>query len=495
MHKQLIILFVLCLVMLGCSSVKDGDQPSAESFTESEASPKETDKAEQVMQALLQEEWISAKYWLGDAGEKVVDFSVRYQPDGKKDLVDPKGETILSAFEDYDLMLNLIMAKKENKWGLYDQAGQSVLGHFYDEISNYEMPDGYKANGLVGVKSRGLWGAIDQSGKIVIQPQYDSIVLNYYEEVEPFIKVEQGGKFGYLTRDGKLLVDTVWDAAFMDVLNVPEDIIFVKRDGKWGGIRVGNDVAFPVDWSLQPSERAKLSFNNWRYDYQWNFYRDQMLNSKTGITTATKIFINDYFSENSMELRLLPVFPRGGTPDWGSLSDFIIANTGSKEWADGHMTKEEFDKYMTKYFLGISYAPKPTTGLIYKDEGVFVPAGGFSFHGSFIYELTELDMEQAKDGRNIWRAHIKGYYFYEMDGSSEDDEYQSGNARIVWGEMKKEENQGLSFWEVRDRLVLNDPGSKLDLKGEWTIEFIVNDPLGEIYFTYLSCENKWLPFS
>ena len=112
-------------------------------------------------------------------------------------------------------MLNLIFAKKDGKWGLYDQSGQIILEHSYDEISNYEMPNDCKANGLIGVKSGGLWGAVDQSGKIVIQPKYASILLNYYEEVEPFIKVEKNGKFGYLTQDGKLLVDTVWDTAFM----------------------------------------------------------------------------------------------------------------------------------------------------------------------------------------------------------------------------------------------------------------------------------------
>ncbi|MGI6066262.1 MAG: stalk domain-containing protein [Bacillota bacterium] len=209
-----------------------------------------------------QDEKISARYWLGDTGEKIVEYSLRTNKEGNVDLLNDRGETILVGFAEYNLMLNLIFAKKDGKWGLYDKTGQMIIEHMYDEISNYEMPDGNKANGFVGVKKNGLWGAIDQEGNIVIQPEFEYIELNYYEEVEPFIKVKKNGKFGYLTREGQPLVDTVWDAAFMDVLNVPEDIIFVKQGKKWGGIRVDNHKAAPVDWNLIPSEEAQMTFNN-----------------------------------------------------------------------------------------------------------------------------------------------------------------------------------------------------------------------------------------
>lgn len=45
---------------------------------------------------------------------------------------------------------------------------------------------------------------------------------------------------------------------------------------------------------------------------------------------------------------------------------------------------------------------------------------------------------------------------------------------------------------MRDRMLLQNPSEKLKVKGEWTIEFIVNEPLGDIYFTYLSCESTWI---
>jgi len=369
---------------------------------------------------------ISASYYLGDDGRKTIEYIVRSNTNGKKDLLDMQDKVILSGYENYDLILNYIFAQKEGKWGLYDQSGKLVLDHSYEEILNPNMPDEYKVNGPVRVKSAGLWGAINQDGEIFIQPQYDFIHMTYYEEVEPFIKVEKDGKFGYITWEGKPLVDIIWDTAFMDVLNVPEDIIFVKNeDDKWGGLRVENEVAQPVDWNLQPHEEAKISRNHWFYDYQWAFYKDQIRDGKTDISQDTLLFFHDYFSENNMEL------------------------------------DEEYNAQF-----------------------------GSSYHGSVLYEITSLEKGQSSDGKDTWKAKINGYYFQEGDGL-EEDEYQSDNAKVVWQELKKPDNKYYTFDQMRDRMLLQNPSEKLKVTGEWTIEFIVNEPLGDIYFTYLSCDSTW----
>ena len=219
MSKQFVvliaILIILCGALTGCQSNKPIQNEPVEVKTSATKLPQDDKQEKETLKLPPQSEKITASYWLGEAGEQIIEYVITSLPNGQKALVDAGGKCILSGFEKFDLMLNLIFAKKEGKWGLYEKSGQIVLEHSYDEISNYEMPNGYKANGLIGVKSGGLWGAADQSGKIVIQPEYDSILLNYYEEVVPFIKVEKNGKFGYLTQDGKLLVDTVWDTAFM----------------------------------------------------------------------------------------------------------------------------------------------------------------------------------------------------------------------------------------------------------------------------------------
>lgn len=431
---------------------------------------------------------ISARYWLSDAGEKTIEYSLKTIKEDQKDLINDKGETILAGFEEYDLMLNLIMAKKDGKWGLYDKTGQKIIEHVYEEIANHEMPDGNKANGLVGVKKNGLWGAVDQEGNIIIQPEFEYVELNYYEEVEPFIKVKKNEKFGYLTREGQPLVDTVWDTAFMDVLNVPEDIIFVKQGQKWGGIRVEEEKAGDVDWNLLPSEGMQLSFNNWKYGNQWYFYTQQIRDGETDISKGTKRFFNNYFRTNSMELRCLPGFALGKNPKWDDLTLFIVLNT-PHQWSNGSLPKEQFTETVTKYFGDISYTHQSSGCLEYQD-GRYT-ASGFSFHGFYIYELKNLEKGQTADGRDSWKAQITGYYFHELDGDPNDSS-SSKNAQAVYQyqQMKKDEHQWLNFWQACDQLVDSNPGSVLDPAVEWQIEFIVNDPLEDIYFTYLSCEKK-----
>lgn len=499
MKKALLLIFLVGIIALtaGCSNkyqeqqtgkISDQNKDVAmESEKEQEAAPINIIE-EAIIQEEPKEEKIIAKYWLGEQGEKTIQYTLKTNKEGLSDLINDKGETILAGFEEYDLMLKLILAKKDGKWGLYNISGESILAHSYEEISNYEMPDGNKANGLVGVKKNGFWGAIDQEGEIVIQPEFEYIELNYYEEVEPFIKVKKNGKFGYVTRKGQSLVDTVWDTAFMDVLNVPEDIIFVKQGNKWGGISVEDNKAAPVNWELLPSEEMQLAFNNWKFAHQGSFYMQQIRDGETDITKRTKRFFNNYFRTNSMELRGLPVFALGKNPKWDDLTLFILLNT-PHQWSNGSMTKEIFEETVRKYFGDISYTHKSSALLTYKD-GKYTPSG-VSYHGFYIYELKNLEKGQTADGKDSWKAQITGYYFHEMDGDPNDSS-SSKNAQAVYQyqEMKKDEHQELNFWQACDQLVDNNPGSVLDPAVEWQIEFLVNDPLGDIYFTYLSCEKK-----
>ena len=445
-------------------------------------------KTEEIAAKGQEYERIVARYWLGDAGEKTIEYRLKTGVEDSRDLINEKGETILSSFEEYDLMLEFIFARKDGKWGLYDSTGQKVLDHEYEEISNYEMPDGNKANGLIGVRKNGLWGAVDQEGNIVIRPEFESIDLHYYEEVEPFIKVEKNGKFGYVTRKGNPLVDTVWDTAFMDVLNVPEDIIFVKQGDKWGGIRVEGEKAAPADWTLIPSEEARLSFNNWKYEYQYDFYRHQIQDGVTSITTTTKIFFNDYFRKNPRRIRSLPEFSQEKNPDWSELTKFVYENTEHNQ-EDWSITKEAFAETVKRYFGNLEYTDKASGYLEYTD-GKYIPKG-WSDHGFYIYELTDFAKGKAEGGKDSWKARITGYYFHELDGDPDETSPRSKNAQVVWSTMKEEaEFKELNFWQACDRMAWNNPGDVLEPAGEWLIEFTVNDPLGDIYFTYPSCEEK-----
>lgn len=62
-------------------------------------------------------ERISATYWLGDEGEKTIEYYIKTVEEEFKDILSEKGDIILSGFEEYDLMLELVLAKKRRKMG------------------------------------------------------------------------------------------------------------------------------------------------------------------------------------------------------------------------------------------------------------------------------------------------------------------------------------------------------------------------------------------
>jgi|GEM_PF-3780065 len=187
-----IVLLLVCCIITGCQTNKPiQNEKIEEKTTKFEPSHKEKEKTDQEKPEYKN---VTVSYWLGDAGEKTTNYIIASYKNGQKDLLYDRDECILSGFEDYDIMLKLIFAKKEGKWGIYDKAGAKITEHIFDEILNPEMPDGYKVNGLVRVKQNGLWGAIDQNGNMVIKPEFDFIHLTSYEEIEPYIKVEKIGR-------------------------------------------------------------------------------------------------------------------------------------------------------------------------------------------------------------------------------------------------------------------------------------------------------------
>jgi hypothetical protein len=230
--------------------------------------------------------------------------------------------------------------------------------------------------------------------------------------------------------------------------------------------------------------------NNGRtgYVHQQDFYTNQILNGKTEITPELMLFFQDYFSKNGNELRLLPEFAFGKAPAWDDLSHFIIFNA-QEDFADDSISEENFDRQVMRFFGSVNYTPQDGKGLIY-ENGKYTVRYGSDAHGWAIYELTGLkNMGKTDRGSDQWEATIRGYFFDELDSDPAAEGY-SNNGKAVWREMKREENKGLTFWQVQNSLILKDPGSVLELGCEWTVEFAVNDPEGDMYFTYMSCSKS-----
>ncbi|RJE47182.1 MULTISPECIES: hypothetical protein [unclassified Dehalobacter] len=96
-----------------------------------------------------------------------------------------------------------------------------------------------------------------------------------------------------------------------------------------------------------------------------------------------------------------------------------------------------------------------------------------------IYKITGLEKGKTTDGKDKWKAHIKGYYFQELDSDPAEEGY-SENGKAVWAELrcltiwclipvkflKQTPNGSLSLWSTTRRktfILLTCPAAAIPL--------------------------------
>ena len=178
-------------------------------------------------------------------------------------------------FENYDSVLaltnydennnlwyeeNVLIVKKDDKYGLIDFKGNNILNIEYDDI--YALK-GVK-NSLITVKEEKL-GLVDDSGKKVLNNEYDEIlslgkdckkyivkkdgkygvndILDCeYEEIKPLNNtnifcVKENGKLKVIDKDKKEILSEKFD----DIETIKNDVIVYKNSGKFYAYNVASE--------------------------------------------------------------------------------------------------------------------------------------------------------------------------------------------------------------------------------------------------------------
>lgn len=113
-----------------------------------------------------------------------------------------------------------ISAKKYKGVVVYDKKGNLILDLPYDDISAYQLDDGYAA-----VQKDGKEGAVNLKGELIIPIEYDDVSayqLGYRDN--NYCKVKNGNKYGVVSRKGELVVPCQFD-------NVPNSFNDVDKTG------------------------------------------------------------------------------------------------------------------------------------------------------------------------------------------------------------------------------------------------------------------------
>ena len=180
---------------------------------------------------------------------------------GKKGVLSATAVTVLPS--EYDLITvatdKLWKVKKENKYQVFNLAGEDLSKSKYDYMSNAEETPTIPAWPTI-ISKKGKFGLLAQNQLEIIEPSFEDIsylgdglylsllkgkkgmlasngkVLagNYLDEIrtqsEKYLPCKQGAKWGYLFNNGKMMIVPAYDEAG----DFYKNLALVKLEGKWG---------------------------------------------------------------------------------------------------------------------------------------------------------------------------------------------------------------------------------------------------------------------
>lgn len=168
-----------------------------------------------------------------------------------------------------NLLLFLVPARMNNKWGFVDMEGNWIIRPIYEScepfsegmsliskedkfgfintrgdevvLTEYEDAESYE-NGLAIVYNGENYGAVNRFGDITLEVEYDDIG----EFVDGVAYASKNGKYGYIDEKGYVLIPFVYDQAF----SFNKKKALAKQNGKYGIVDEKNKwlIPFEYDW-------------------------------------------------------------------------------------------------------------------------------------------------------------------------------------------------------------------------------------------------------
>ena len=178
------------------------------------------------------------EYWGENAPNYVIARICIYgdfAPDGNDLYIDTEGRErpIYDEIQDFGEGLKLV--RKNNKYGLIDDAGNEVTPIKYDKISEFN-------DEIAKIKFRGKYGYINKTGKEIVSPQYDSV-----KDINTNLtEVELNGTYGLIQNTGDDIIPITYD----NVRHFSEDLAAVSIDGRWGFIDKSGKMIIYAKYSL-----------------------------------------------------------------------------------------------------------------------------------------------------------------------------------------------------------------------------------------------------
>ena len=205
------------------------------------------------------------------------DNLLRVKKNNKYGLIDFNGKTVLEC--EYDAIYSLkgvtenIIVEKEGKVGLVNSKGQTIINTEYNSIQT--LKEGYKSEYLAQ-NAEGKYGVISTSGTLILEPKYDEI--KYLDSNETYavkldgvtqlvnnkgetLQTSEGEEYVYakgenviVSKDGKVGIEKLTGEQVIgydyEELKYAFSIYYIaKKDGKYGIINVNNETVKEFEYT------------------------------------------------------------------------------------------------------------------------------------------------------------------------------------------------------------------------------------------------------
>lgn len=163
------------------------------------------------------------------------DFSdniIIVRKDYKWGFINKNGKEIISCIYDNvkDLTDNLLCVKIDDKWGIIDKQCIQILPCLYNDI---EIMD----NDILLIKQDDKRGIINKYGKFILPAEYDYISICDGD----YIEVRKEGKSGYISKHGETIIPLEYE----ELKNFDGNLVAARSGDKWGYIDKQCNIVIP----------------------------------------------------------------------------------------------------------------------------------------------------------------------------------------------------------------------------------------------------------
>lgn len=166
------------------------------------------------------------------------DNILRVEKDGKYGLIDLTGKEILPCeYENITVVTgvkNSIKIQKDGKYGLVTTEGTQIIPATYNDILNFGQD--YK-NGYIIVNAENKYGLVDYLGKSIIECKYEKIEQIYGKDL--FVATEKG-KQKLVNTTGEVILEEGYDSIKQILTGITQGIVF-KKDEKYGVMKTDGE--------------------------------------------------------------------------------------------------------------------------------------------------------------------------------------------------------------------------------------------------------------